>query len=70
MVSFFKKVNQKIERHRQDTEEHNAHDYHIQPENLTSVDDQIAQSLPGADEFPDNDTHRQRPILIFMLLKR
>lgn len=58
VVSFFDKIDQKIEGHRQDAEEHNAHDYHIQPENLASVDDQVAQSLPGADEFSDNNPHK------------
>ena len=57
-VIFFQKINRLIQRHGDDTENNDAHHHHMQLKHLASVDDQIAQTLSGADKLPDDDAHQ------------
>ena len=72
LVTFFDKREQLIEYHSQYTQNNNAEHDVIQPENLTAVDNEIAQAGVGRQKFADNDadeaetyidfhgTHKQR----------
>ena len=66
LVTFFDKREQLIEYHSQYTQNNNAEHDVIQTENLTAVDNEIAQAGVGRQKFADNDA--ERPILTFRLL--
>lgn len=68
LVTFFNKREQLIEYHSQYTQNNNAEHDVIQTENLTAVDNEIAQAGVGRQKFADNDADEARPILTFRLL--
>ena len=55
MIAFFDKSQQLIEYHGQYTQNDNAEHDVIQTENLTAVDNEIAQAGVGRQKFADND---------------
>ena len=55
LVTFFDKREQLIEYHSQYTQNNNAEHDVIQPENLTAVDNEIAQAGVGRQKFANND---------------
>ncbi len=55
-IPFFSQTDQRIESHRHDTEQEDRHQQPIHFEDLTGVDDQVAESVSGGEKFSDDDT--------------
>ena len=58
LIAFFDKSQQLVEYHCQNTQDDNAEHDVIQSEDLTAVDNEIAETGVGRQKFADNDTHQ------------
>lgn len=67
LVTFFDKREQLIEYHSQYTQNNNAEHDVIQTENLTAVDNEIAQAGVGRQEFADNDADEAETYIDFQV---
>ena len=67
LVTFFDKREQLIEYHSQYTQNNNAEHDVIQPENLTAVDNEIAQAGVGRQKFANNDADEAETYIDFRL---
>ena len=67
LVTFFDKREQLIEYHSQYTQNNNAEHDVIQTENLTAVDNEIAQAGVGRQKFADNDADEAETYIDFQV---
>ena len=67
MIAFFDRSQQLIEYHGQYTQNDNAEHDVIQTENLTAVDNEIAQAGVGRQEFADNDADEAETYIDFQV---
>lgn len=67
LVTFFNKREQLIEYHSQYTQNNNAEHDVIQTENLTAVDNEIAQAGVGRQKFADNDADEAETYIDFQV---
>ena len=50
-----------VHKGRQDTEDHNGHEYQVQFKYLAPINDQISQPQPGGQKFSDDHSHQAEP---------
>ena len=50
-----------VKSQRNDAQDNDAGDYHVQLEYLGAVNDQVAKSPSGCQKFPDDDTYQRQP---------
>lgn len=54
-------IDQRIQKHRHDAEQDNAHQQPIHLKYLTGINDQIPQPAPRCQKFPDHNPHQAEP---------
>ena len=59
------KIQNGIQPYRNDTQDHDGHQHPCQFESLGAVDDQVAKSLAGADEFSDDHADKAQSNIDF-----
>lgn len=62
---FFHQTDRLIENHGDDAQENDRQDHPVKFEDLTAVDNEKSQSLPGSDEFTDDNTNQTEPDIDF-----
>ena len=57
----FQKVDQTVHQPGADGQNDHSHHHQIQPEYLTAINNQITDTGPGNQKFPDNDANQTKP---------